>query len=171
MSGRFSGSAGAVLGCVFGWGTGGGGAAEESDHRQRGRKGFGSPDTRHPGLLWSQMQRLAMPLISRCLDFPVAARPWPEQEYCSLCAHRELKALLWTPILSSPSHPFQDTPPHCESFTPQGTQGRKSQRKLALEGRSRGAGEYHAPEFPTPAPARLINTFARGECERCCAPE
>lgn len=56
---------------VGGWGS----AAEDSDHRQRGSKGSGSPDTRHPGLLWSQMQRLAMPLISGCLDFPRPRAP------------------------------------------------------------------------------------------------
>lgn len=71
MSGRFSESAGAVLGCVWRVGA----VPKEPDHRQPGREGSGSPDTRHPGLLWSQMQRLAMPLISRCLDFPCTRAP------------------------------------------------------------------------------------------------
>ena len=47
----------------------------EAVPKEPGRKGSGSPDMRHPGLLWSQMQRLAMPLISRCLNFPSPRAP------------------------------------------------------------------------------------------------
>lgn len=145
---RFFISRGSLWGCVWGVGA----VPKETEYVTAGKGGC-SWSTRHPGLLGSQMEA-AMPLIaSNCLDSPTMYRAVAGTNTTPPLHYQEL-SFLWTPATITP---FQSPAP-LQVIYLRGRRGGKTNEADSGEDRSQGAGESHAPEFPTAAPARL-NVF------------